>query len=112
MNDEARHPDVQAFFDSAREPLPPTDFTDEVLTATDRLKRRRIVIRICLTLVLLFLMPPLQDFGLATTQLLLVSLIAVDGGLIAELLAPINTVGAALSAVLFAMRAFYKRLFD
>jgi hypothetical protein len=112
VNDESRHPEVQVWFDSAPEDTAPADLTDQIMAATDRLKRRRILIRIGLALLLALLMPPLQDFGLATTQILLVSLIAIDGGLVAELLAPINTVGAALSAVLFAMRAFYKRLFD
>jgi hypothetical protein len=62
-------------------------------------------------MLLALLVPPLQDFGLAVTEILLISLVSFEGGLLAELLAPVNTVGTVVSFALFGMRAFYRQLF-
>ena len=111
MNENTDLEDLQALFAQSPEPRSADSFTADVMNGTDKLKRWRLFKRICIGLLLALLLPPIQEYGLATTQLLLVTLIAMDGGLIAELLAPINSVGAALSLVLFSMRAFYLRLF-
>ena len=111
MTENTEHEDLQALFAQLPEPRSTDSFTVDVMNGTDKLKRRRIFKRICIGLLLALLLPPVQESGLAATQLLLVTLIEMDGGLVAELLAPINSVGAALSLALFSMRAFYLKLF-
>ena len=108
-------PKLQALFaqplDSLAEAPANDAFTEEVMQQTDRLKRKRIILRICLALALALLSPPLQDFALATAQTLVLSLVDLENRLLAQLLAPLNTVGGLLSVVLLVLRAAHKRLF-
>jgi hypothetical protein len=108
-------PNLQALFAQPADDLaeaPVSDaFTKDVMQQTDRLKRRRIILRVCLALALALLSPPLQDFGLAMAQTLVQSLVDVENRLLAQALAPLNTVGGLLSVVLLILRAAHKRLF-
>lgn len=111
MSDTNQPIDLKALFAQPVEKVDADTFTTEVMAGTQRLRRRKILLRIGLGLLLALLVPPLQDFGLAITEVLLISLISFEGGLLADLLAPVNTVGTVVSFALFAMRAFYRQLF-
>ncbi len=88
-----------------------TDFGNVVMKAADKDKRRRVLRRIALGVVLSLFTAPAQDFALAFSQVLVVALVQLENNLVAQLLAPINTVGTLLSMILFAMRAAHRRLF-
>ncbi|MDA1076388.1 MAG: hypothetical protein O3A63_16765 [Proteobacteria bacterium] len=86
-------------------------FTRQVLAQTDRMKRRKLLFRIALVLALAIVAVPMQDLVIGLTHVLVQSVFSIEDRLIAQLLAPINTVGTLLSAVLFSIRAVHKRLF-
>jgi len=111
LNDTERDQNLLQVFASAPDAQASTAFTTEVLDGTSRLRRRRLIRRALLGLLLSLLLPPLQDFGVALTQVLMISLVQLEAGLVGQLLAPINSVGAVLSAVLFSLRLVHKRLF-
>jgi hypothetical protein len=102
----------QLFADTGSAPqLDDPDFTKEVMAGVDRRKRHVIVRRVLLGLALALIAIPLEDAALVLTQWLVLSLVKIDSGLLADLLAPINSVGSLLSMVLLALRVGYKRLF-
>jgi hypothetical protein len=111
MTDSNQPIDLETLFADSTQSTEDDAFTAEVMAGTDRLKRRKVLLRIGIGILLALLIPPLQEFGLAVTEILLISLISFEGGLLAELLAPVNTVGTLVSMVLFSMRAFYQQLF-
>ena len=100
------------FATNADQELAGEAFTSGVMTRTDTLKRKVIVRRICVGLLLALLGIPLQDFALALTQVLVISLIELDNQLVAQLLAPVNSVGSLLLIVLFGLRVVHKRIFS
>lgn len=112
MTDPDRDQELQALFAAAKEDLDGRDFSREVRTGTQRLRRRRIARRASVALGLSLLAMPMQDVALAVSQLMIVSLVELEAGLVAELLAPINSVGGLLSAVLLVLRLAHKRLFN
>ena len=112
MTDQDRDDELQALFAAADEDLDGQDFSREVMAGTERLRRRRIARRASVALGLSLLAMPMQDVALAVSQMLIVSLVELEGGLVAELLAPINSVGGLLSAVLLLLRLAHKRLFS
>ncbi|MFQ5982002.1 MAG: hypothetical protein ACE5KS_01375 [Woeseiaceae bacterium] len=112
MTDDDRDPALQAVFASAGQDLTGDEFTAQVMSQTDKLKRRRIIRRIGLGLVLALLGIPLQDYGLALTQVLVMSLVDLDNLLLAQILAPVNSVATLLSLVLLGLRIAHKRMFS
>jgi hypothetical protein len=111
MSDTNQPIDLQTLFTESAQQIDADAFTSDVMAGTERLRRRKVLLRIGLGMLLALLVPPLQDFGLAVTEILLISLVSFEGGLLAELLAPVNTVGTVVSFALFGMRAFYRQLF-
>lgn len=111
MSDTSQPIDLKALFAESAQQIDADTFTTDVMAGTQRLRRRKVLLRIGLGMLLALLVPPLQDFGLAITEVLLISLISFEGGLLADLLAPVNTVGTVVSVALFGMRAFYRQLF-
>ena len=102
----------QLFATADTEPQPnDPDFTNEVMAGVDRRKRHIIMRRILIGLLLALIAIPLEDAALILTQWLVLSLVNIDNRLLADLLAPINSVGSLLSVVLLALRVFHKRLF-
>ena len=112
MNGDEFNPALQAAFRTAEQDMAGEAFTTQVMTQTDKLKRRRIIRRICVGLLLALLAVPMQDIAMATTHVLVLSLIEIDDNLLAQILAPVNTVGSLLSFVLLGLRLFYKRIFS
>ena len=99
MSEESRDLALQALFDQARgEPAAQGDaFTETVMQQADRSRRRAIWLRVGIAVLLAAVSAPLQDVGLVITEVMLISLVEADGGLISQVLAPVNTVGALLS---------------
>ncbi len=79
---------------------------------TDRAKRRTWLRRFAIGLALSLLAAPVQDFGLAFTEILVSSLVEVEQTFVAQILAPINSVGSLLSMLLLGLRIMHKRIFE
>lgn len=111
MSEEETDPALRTLFNQQPE-LPGEAFSVGVMNRADRLRRMFTLRRIVIALVFAAFAAPLQDAGLAATEVLLISLIDIDNMLLAQLLAPINSVAAALSIALFMLRAVHRRLFS
>ncbi len=114
MTEEPRDPALQALF-AQPEVVPDADaerFQRAVMAAADRSKSFRMLGRALLALALSLLAIPGQDLALAASQLMIVRLVEIESALVAELLAPINSVGGLLSLFLLGLRAAHKRLFQ
>ena len=112
MTDDNRDEVLFAIFANSKRELTENGFADEVLAQTDKIKRRLIIRRVLIGIVLALITVPLEDSVLALSQFLLTSLVEFDGNLVADFLAPVNSVGGLLSIVLLAMRIFHRRLFS
>ncbi len=112
MNGDDLNPALQAAFANARQDMAGEAFTTRVMTQTDKLKRSKIIRRLCVGLLFALLAVPMQDIAMASTHVLVLSLIEIDDSLLAQILAPVNTVGSLLSFVLLGLRLFYKRIFS
>lgn len=111
MNGDDREPMLENVFSNAREELAPDAFTEQVMLHTDRAKRRAIPTRAALALALALLGIPVQDVALELSQVLVVALVPIQNTLLAQLLAPVNTVAGLLTVVLLVIRAAHRRLF-
>ncbi len=98
-------------FASARIDVGDDDFVDTVVGELDGVRRSKVMRRIALGTLIALLAIPLQDVGLLTAHALMINLVELEAGLVAQLLAPINTVGGVLSAVLLCLRSAYLRIF-
>lgn len=86
-------------------------FVTGVAVQAQRLKRQRLWIRIALGFMLGLIAVPLQDVAILATQFLVSSVVEVDAGLTAILLAPVNTVAGIASIVLLVMRRWRRLVF-
>lgn len=111
MTNDDRDPLLGKLFADAEQDMDADAFTATVTARTETLRHRKIVRRICLLGVLALVGIPLQDYGLALSQVLVEHVFRIDNALLAELLAPIDTVGGLLSAMLLALRGLHRRLF-
>ncbi|MEM7096657.1 MAG: hypothetical protein AAF541_00245 [Pseudomonadota bacterium] len=87
-------------------------FTTKVMQQVDRSYRRAVMWRIALGLIALVIAIPLQDLGLAVTQLLVIEVVEVPNHLMSDLLTPVNSVGAVVTLCLLGIRLTQKRLFN
>lgn len=89
-------------------------FTASVIGRTERMDHRRLVFGLIIALILGLGGVLVDEFAEPVTELLLTSLIPLEGrlveGVAGALLAPLNTVGGVLSAVLFLMRRVFRYL--
>ena len=111
MTDDDHDPTLDELFSEFDDDLPGEQFTGEVMVRTDRAKRWIVARRIALGILLGLLAIPLENFALAFAHILAVTLIDLEHGLVAQLLAPVNTVGSLLSVVLLGLRIVHKRIF-
>ncbi len=116
MTDNTADPRLQTLFAEAQQELVDDAFTDLVMEQTGNFKHRKTAVRISqglvLVLALALLAIPLQDAGMALTQVLLMSLIELEDGPLNQLLAPANSIGGLLSTVLLGLRLIHKRIFS
>ena len=111
MTNEDRDPTLDRLFSEFNDNLPGEQFTGDVMVRTDRAKRWIVARRITLGILLGLLAIPLENFALAFAHILAVTLIDLERGLVAQLLAPLNTVGSLLSVILLGLRLVHKRIF-
>ena len=111
MTDDDHDPTLDELFSEFGDDLPGEQFTGEVMVRTDRAKRWIVARRIALGVLLGLLAIPLENFALAFAHILAETLKDLEHGLVAQLLAPVNTVGSLLSVVLLGLRIVHKRIF-
>jgi hypothetical protein len=111
MTDRPLDPQLQALFAQSEENLPADQFTTQVMQGARKVRVRAIARRALFAVLLAGLAMPLQDFALEFAHVLIVSLVQIENDLVAQLLAPINSVGGALSLTLLLIRAGHKKLF-
>ncbi len=104
--------DLQELFSGTDERLAGDAFTAEVMAQAESLNRKTIVTRFVISLVLGLLAVPVQEVVLPLAEILVHSLVDLDDRLLAQILAPINSVGGALSVALFGLRVMHKKLFS
>lgn len=116
MTDE-RDRRLEALFDAAREELSGDAFAASVMARVDRLRRRALFGWATLAVAFLagawLLSGPLTGAASLLTQLMPQSLVEFDEGnqLLAQLLAPVNSVAAAVAVGLLGFRFAYKKIF-
>ena len=116
MTDE-RDPRLEALFDAAREELSGEQFGAGVMARIDRSRRRALTGWAAVAVVLLagtwLLSGPLTGAVSVLIQLLPQTLVEIDAGdvLVAQLLAPINSVAAAVAFAFLALRLAYRKIF-
>ena len=103
--------DIQALFAQQHEELPEAEFLPELMHKAERINRWLIFRRLAFVAFVAFTAIPLQDAAIEFARVLMIQVVSLEGGLVASLLAPINSVGMLLYVGLFAMRAVHKRLF-
>lgn len=114
---EERDPRLEALFDAARQEPSGDDFAAGVMARVDRLRRRALIgwasLAVAFLAVAWLLSGPLTEAVGLVTRLLPQSLIEIDAGdeFFAQLLAPINSVAAAVALGFFALRFVYKKIF-
>ena len=111
---DARDPGLQAMFDSAREDTADEAFVARVMGDVEKGQRRTIISWIVAGLLLApvawwLATPLLGAIGLAT-RLLPDTLITVEEGLLAQLLAPVNSVAGAVGLAFLGVWAAYRKI--
>ena len=111
MSSQISDQSIKALFDKAEVPLGDDAFTANVLSETAQLKRRVWIRRGAIGTVIFLASLPFQEYIVLLSEVLLVSLVEMPEGQVAQMLAPVNSVGGLVSVLLLAFRAFHKRLF-
>ena len=87
-------------------------FVSLTMTQVNQQYRRNIVWRMALGALFVLIAIPIQDLTLALAPLFLTRLIDVPNQLVADLLAPVNSVGSLVSLILLGVRLTQKKLMD
>ena len=96
----------------AREQLDTEQFMQQMRHSVDRQYRRNIAWRVGMGLLLLLITTPMQDIAVALAPLFVTQIIDIPNQLVAQVLAPVNTVGAIVSLILLGVRLTQKKLMD
>jgi len=110
-----RDPQLIALFAQAETELDDTGFTQGVMRSIDRQRQKTLVIWTAFVVatvvcIALFATPVLTAAKMAAS-LLPNSLISVEADWLRQLLAPVNSVAAAVAIGFLALRKLYRRLF-
>jgi hypothetical protein len=114
---DARDPRLEALFHAAREELSGEAFAAEVMARVGRSRRRALAGWVAVAVVLFaaawLVSGPLTNAVHLLTQLLPQSLVEIEAGnqLLAQLLAPINSIAGVVALGLFGLRLAYKKIF-
>lgn len=111
MTHEHPDPGLKALFTDTGQELPAGDFIDSVMVNVDGMKRRALIGRLAIGLALCLLAIVLQDTIFPASRILFLPLIEIQNNLVAEALAPINSLGGLLTIGLLGLRAAHKKLF-
>ena len=111
---DARDPGLQAMFDSAREDTADEAFVTRVMADVEKSQRRTVISWVFAGLLLApvawWLSTPLLGAVDLATQLLPDTLIAVEEGLLAQLLAPVNSVAGAVGLAFLGAWVAYRKI--
>ena len=111
-----KDPTLQTLFDNARAELIENGFTGHVMSEVERSRRRTMAIWVGASLLgvlfLWWLMGPVLGVVEIVTGLLPTSLFDLGESWIAKIVAPINSVSAAVAAVGFGLYAGYRKIFS
>ena len=111
MNEESRDAQLQALFDQAQTKLPGNEFVQQALAEALRLQRRTKMQRIATGILVFLTALLLQDFSLDLSKMLMISLIDLPENIVTTILAPVNSLGGVLTAILICLRLMQKRLY-
>jgi len=89
--------------------LPASSFVVDIKHGVSQINRRKLRSRVLWGAALALIAIPLQDVGVALTLVFATALVPLAPGVVADLLAPINSVGSVLSLVLLTIRWLYRR---
>lgn len=108
-------PKLKALFTQAEQALDRDAFLRSVMRRIDRERQRLLAVWVSLSVVmiagLVFLAPPVIAALEMATNLLPVSLVDIETEWLQLLLAPINSVAAAIAVGALAIRKFFRRIF-
>jgi hypothetical protein len=110
-----RDPALQSLFAIARQDLAGDAFANQLMSHIDRLRRRVLIAWVCAGLLsaafAVFLTEPvLQAVNLAT-QFLPESLLELDNRVVAQFLAPLNSIAGLVALGVLGLRMAYKKIF-
>lgn len=107
---------LKALFAKAEHTFDPEAFRTAVMARIDRERRRTIVawtvVGIAIVAAFLLLATPVLTAMSMATELLPVSLVEIETDWLRMLLAPINSVAAAVAIGALALRKFFRRIFS
>ena len=115
MTDD-RDATLQILFANAEQDLPGEAFAAGVMSQVGTVRHSAVMVWVwvCVGLVTALcaglLIPPLRDAAHLLTQSLTSSLITLDDRLLAQLLSPVNNLGALLALGLFGLRVAYRKI--
>lgn len=108
-------PTLEALFGIAKQDLAEEAFTAQVMSRIDSQRRRAVVGWSCVALVLVscawLISIPLLDAVSLVSQFLPSSLIDIEDSRIAQVFAPINSIGGLVVLGLVSLRAAYRKIF-
>jgi hypothetical protein len=110
MNGQTPDPELIALFERPQD-ISGSEFSCSVLKEVTNRRYRRIALRLLPGFVFAPFVPDAQTFAIKLAELLMTSLVNIEGDMITQLLAPINTVAGALSISLIVLRVAYLRVF-
>ncbi len=107
-------PRLEALFDKARQSFDGDAFLAGIMARIDRERRRSLLVwaglGIFLVVAVLLLAAPVLTAASMATELLPVSLVDIESEWLRLLLAPINSVAAAIAIGVLAIRKFFRRI--
>jgi len=113
MNDE-RDPLLESLFARAERELVEDKFTAQVMAQVATRRRNVLIGRLAVVALLvaleLLLSTPLQNSASVITQVLSTSLVELEGGAVATVVSPINSIAGLIGMLLLGMQFLHRRM--
>lgn len=109
-------PKLMALFEEAETEFDDATFAEDIMQVIDGQRRKTMllwsaVMLVAIACLSLVASPVVTALGMAT-ELLPTSLVSIESDWLQKLLAPINSIAAALALGILAIRKFIRRIFD
>ena len=104
-------PELAQLFEQAHEPVLGDDFSQQVIKNARNKRHHNWFIAALIMALLFVISEPLQNLGIAVSELLLVELVNMENQFAALVLAPLNSIAGVVSVVVLGMRLFYRQFF-
>jgi hypothetical protein len=112
---EDRDPSLQALFAQAEEPHDGAAFTATVMARVDTMRQRRrlalVVLALAAAVLVVLVGPLLMDVAGFTTRGVSTAVIDLEGGVVAQILSPVNNVATVLVLVVAVLFGVYRKVF-